>query len=110
MAAQMFKSFIIGLLRASGHEVQVTTRDYSQTLALLRMHHIEATVMGRHGGRAIVARRMQPLPVEAVVRGYLEGSGWKEYRESQSVCGVALPAGLKKCLPCFTRMIVCNRS
>ena len=47
-------------------------------------------------GRAIVAKRMQPLPVEAVVRGYLEGSGWKEYRESQSVCGVALPAGLKQ--------------
>ena len=47
-------------------------------------------------GRAIVARRMQPLPVEAVVRGYLEGSGWKEYRESQSVCGVALPPGLKQ--------------
>ncbi len=47
-------------------------------------------------GRAIVARRMRPLPVEAVVRGYLEGSGWKEYRESQSVCGVALPAGLKQ--------------
>ena len=47
-------------------------------------------------GRAIVAKRMQPLPVEAVVRGYLEGSGWKEYRESQSVCGVALPPGLKQ--------------
>ena len=47
-------------------------------------------------GRAIVVRRMQPLPVEAVVRGYLEGSGWKEYRESQSVCGVALPPGLKQ--------------
>jgi phosphoribosylaminoimidazole-succinocarboxamide synthase len=47
-------------------------------------------------GRAIVAKRMQPLPVEAVVRGYLEGSGWKEYRETQSVCGVALPPGLKQ--------------
>src|SRR5258706_1141587 len=47
-------------------------------------------------GRAVVAKRMQPLPVEAVVRGYLEGSGWKEYRESQSGCGVALPPGLKQ--------------
>ena len=47
-------------------------------------------------GRAIVARRLHPLPVEAVVRGYLEGSGWKEYRDSQSVCGVALPPGLKQ--------------
>ena len=47
-------------------------------------------------GRGIVVRRMEPLPVEAVVRGYLEGSGWKEYQESGSVCGVLLPAGLKR--------------
>jgi phosphoribosylaminoimidazole-succinocarboxamide synthase len=47
-------------------------------------------------GRAIVARRLTPLPVEAVVRGYLEGSGWKEYQESGSVCGVPLPAGLAR--------------
>jgi phosphoribosylaminoimidazole-succinocarboxamide synthase len=47
-------------------------------------------------GRAIVVKRMEPLPVEAVVRGYLEGSGWKEYRESGGVCGVKLPAGLKR--------------
>jgi phosphoribosylaminoimidazole-succinocarboxamide synthase len=47
-------------------------------------------------GRAIVAKRMTTLPVEAVVRGYLEGSGWKEYQESGKVCGVALPAGLKR--------------
>jgi phosphoribosylaminoimidazole-succinocarboxamide synthase len=47
-------------------------------------------------GRAIVVKRMETLPVEAVVRGYLEGSGWKEYQESGKVCGVALPAGLKR--------------
>ncbi|MEO7742685.1 MAG: phosphoribosylaminoimidazolesuccinocarboxamide synthase [Usitatibacter sp.] len=47
-------------------------------------------------GRAIVARRLQPLPVEAVVRGYLEGSGWKEYREGGTVCGIALPPGLRR--------------
>jgi phosphoribosylaminoimidazole-succinocarboxamide synthase len=47
-------------------------------------------------GRSMVVRRMRPLPVEAVVRGYLEGSGWKEYQESQSVCGVKLPPGLKR--------------
>ena len=47
-------------------------------------------------GRSIVVKRMQPLPVEAVVRGYLEGSGWKEYQESGKVCGIALPAGLKR--------------
>jgi len=47
-------------------------------------------------GRAIVARRFQPLPIEAVVRGYLEGSGWQEYQQSRSVCGIALPEGLQR--------------
>jgi phosphoribosylaminoimidazole-succinocarboxamide synthase len=47
-------------------------------------------------GRAIVVRRLQPLPIEAVVRGYLEGSGWKEYQASQSVCGIKLPPGLQR--------------
>ena len=47
-------------------------------------------------GRSIVARKYRPLPVEAVVRGYLEGSGWKEYQERGRVCGVALPAGLAR--------------
>jgi phosphoribosylaminoimidazole-succinocarboxamide synthase len=47
-------------------------------------------------GRAIVVRRLKPLPVEAVVRGYLEGSGWKEYQASQSVCGIQLPPGLQR--------------
>ncbi len=45
--------------------------------------------------RSMLVRRLKPIPVEAVVRGYLAGSGWKEYQESQSVCGVSLPAGLK---------------
>ncbi len=47
-------------------------------------------------GRSIVVKRMKPLPVEAVVRGYLEGSGWKEYQETGKVCGVPLPPGLKR--------------
>jgi phosphoribosylaminoimidazole-succinocarboxamide synthase len=47
-------------------------------------------------GRSVVVRRMQPLPVEAVVRGYLEGSGWKEYQASGRVCGIPLPPGLKR--------------
>jgi phosphoribosylaminoimidazole-succinocarboxamide synthase len=45
--------------------------------------------------RSMLVRRLKPIPVEAVVRGYLAGSGWKEYQDSQSVCGVPLPAGLK---------------
>jgi phosphoribosylaminoimidazole-succinocarboxamide synthase len=46
-------------------------------------------------GRAVVAKRLQPILVEAVVRGYLAGSGWKEYQANGSVCGIALPAGLQ---------------
>lgn len=46
-------------------------------------------------GRAMLVRRLKPIPVEAVVRGYLAGSGWAEYQAGQSVCGVKLPAGLK---------------
>ncbi len=45
-------------------------------------------------GRSMLVKRLRPLPVEAVVRGYLAGSGWAEYQRSRSVCGVALPAGL----------------
>lgn len=46
-------------------------------------------------GRSMLVKRLTPLPVEAVVRGYLAGSGWKEYQSSGAVCGVALPPGLK---------------
>jgi phosphoribosylaminoimidazole-succinocarboxamide synthase len=46
-------------------------------------------------GRSMLVKRLKPIPVEAVVRGYLAGSGWQEYRATQSVCGVPLPAGLK---------------
>ena len=46
-------------------------------------------------GRSMLVKRLKPLPVEAVVRGYLAGSGWAEYQVSQSVCGVPLPAALK---------------
>jgi phosphoribosylaminoimidazole-succinocarboxamide synthase len=46
--------------------------------------------------RAVVVKRLRPLPVEAVVRGYLIGSGWKDYQRSGSVCGIALPPGLRQ--------------
>lgn len=45
-------------------------------------------------GRGVIVRKFKPLPVEAIVRGYLVGSGWKEYQQTQSVCGINLPAGL----------------
>jgi len=47
-------------------------------------------------GRAVVAKRLQPILVEAVVRGYLIGSGWSDYKKTGAVCGVELPAGLKQ--------------
>jgi phosphoribosylaminoimidazole-succinocarboxamide synthase len=46
-------------------------------------------------GRSMLVKRLKPLPIEAVVRGYLAGSGWKEYQQTGMVCGVALPPGLK---------------
>ncbi len=46
-------------------------------------------------GRAVIAMRLKPLPVEAVVRGYLIGSGWKDYQRTGSVCGIELPPGLR---------------
>jgi len=47
-------------------------------------------------GRAMLCRRTRPVPIECVARGYLSGSGWKEYQQSGSVCGVVLPAGLRE--------------
>ncbi|MDP2923876.1 MAG: phosphoribosylaminoimidazolesuccinocarboxamide synthase [Candidatus Omnitrophota bacterium] len=47
-------------------------------------------------GRSMLVLKTKPLPVECVVRGYLSGSGWKEYQQKQSVCGIKLPAGLKE--------------
>lgn len=47
-------------------------------------------------GRSLVVYKYKVLPIEAVVRGYLEGSGWSEYQQSQSVCGIKLPAGLQR--------------
>ncbi len=47
-------------------------------------------------GRSMLVLKTKPLPVECVVRGYLSGSGWKEYKEKQSVCGIKLPAGLRE--------------
>jgi len=47
-------------------------------------------------GRAVVVKKLKPLPIEAVVRGYLIGSGWKDYQATGKVCGIALPKGLKQ--------------
>jgi phosphoribosylaminoimidazole-succinocarboxamide synthase len=56
---------------------------------------VKSVEIGEVRGRAVVATKLRPLPVEAVVRGYLIGSGWKDYQRSGSVCGIELPAGLQ---------------
>ena len=56
---------------------------------------VAANEVAQVQGRAMLVKRLRPLPIEAVVRGYLAGSGWAEYQRSGAVCGVALPAGLK---------------
>ena len=56
---------------------------------------VSAADIPQVAGRSMLVKRLKPIPVEAVVRGYLVGSGWKEYQATQSVCGVRLPAGLK---------------
>jgi phosphoribosylaminoimidazole-succinocarboxamide synthase len=57
-------------------------------------------------GRSMVVRKTEVVPIECVARGYLAGSGWKEYQRSQTVCGIPLPAGLEECArlpePIFT--------
>jgi phosphoribosylaminoimidazole-succinocarboxamide synthase len=66
-------------------------------LSDLRIEDIVADPLERQqlAGRAMIVKRLRALPLEAVIRGYLSGSGFKDYRATQSICGVALPPGLK---------------
>ncbi len=67
-------------------------------LARLALRNIipDATERAEIGQRATVARRLRPLPVEAVVRGHVIGSGWKDYQATGSICGIPLPEGLQQ--------------
>ncbi|MEO7549350.1 MAG: phosphoribosylaminoimidazolesuccinocarboxamide synthase [Ramlibacter sp.] len=56
---------------------------------------VDSAEVAQIAGRSMLVKRLKPIPVEAVVRGYLAGSGWQEYQSSRSVCGVPLPSGLK---------------
>ncbi len=56
----------------------------------------DAELVGALEKRAIIVRRLEPLPIEAVVRGYLIGSGWRDYQRSGQICGVDLPSGLEQ--------------
>jgi phosphoribosylaminoimidazole-succinocarboxamide synthase len=69
---------------------------FELTRDLIPNHLISFTegVPGEARGRGLVVRKLQMLPVECVVRGYLSGSGWKDYQRTGAVCGIGLPAGL----------------
>jgi phosphoribosylaminoimidazole-succinocarboxamide synthase len=56
----------------------------------------DAAALGDLAGRSMLVRRAEMLPIECIVRGYLAGSGWKEYQRGQTVCGISLPAGLRQ--------------
>jgi phosphoribosylaminoimidazole-succinocarboxamide synthase len=69
---------------------------FETTGRIVPNHLISEDVPDEVAGRAIRVKRLEMFPVECVVRGYLSGSGWKEYKESQSVCGIDLPGGLQE--------------
>jgi len=69
---------------------------FETTGQIVPNHLLDQEVPEEVAGRALRVRRLEMYPVECVVRGYLSGSGWKEYRASQSVCGIELPEGLQE--------------
>ena len=78
---------------------------FERTRAIIANHLAELTLeevlpdaeeRRQAAGRAIVVRKLRPLPAEAIVRGYLAGSGWKDYRRTGALCGIALPEGLRE--------------
>ncbi len=69
---------------------------FELTSDLIPNHFISDDVPEEVTDRAIVARKLEMYPVECIVRGYLSGSGWKEYQQSGEVCGIALPGGLQE--------------
>ncbi|MGZ8666734.1 MAG: phosphoribosylaminoimidazolesuccinocarboxamide synthase [Solirubrobacterales bacterium] len=72
---------------------------FETTGEIVPNHYISEDVPEEVSDRAIRVRKLEMYPVECVVRGYLSGSGWKEYRESGEVCGIALPEGLRESDP-----------
>lgn len=67
---------------------------FEQLADVVPNHLVDAEIPAEFAGRAMACRKLSMVPVECVARGYLAGSGWREYRQSRSVCGVALPGGL----------------
>ena len=69
---------------------------FGRTADIVPNHFVSTDVPDEVRGRALVVRKLEIFPVECVVRGYLSGSGWKEYRRDGSVCGIELPPGLRE--------------
>jgi phosphoribosylaminoimidazole-succinocarboxamide synthase len=69
---------------------------FEHTAGIVPNHLLSFDVPQEAHGRAMVVRKLEIFPVECVVRGYLSGSGWKEYRDSGAVCGIGLPEGLRE--------------
>jgi phosphoribosylaminoimidazole-succinocarboxamide synthase len=69
---------------------------FEATAEIVPNHLITEEVPAEVEGRALRVRKLEMYPIECVVRGYLSGSGWREYRESGAVCGIALPKGLRE--------------
>jgi phosphoribosylaminoimidazole-succinocarboxamide synthase len=69
---------------------------FRHTAGVVENHMLSSDVPDEVRGRALVVRKLEIFPVECVVRGYLSGSGWKEYKRSQAVCDIELPAGLRE--------------
>jgi phosphoribosylaminoimidazole-succinocarboxamide synthase len=69
---------------------------FETTGSIVPNHFIDEAVPDEVAGRAMRVKKLEMYPVECVVRGYLSGSGWKEYQRTQSVCGIELPSGLQE--------------
>lgn len=87
---------------------QISNFWFAQTAALCPNHLSQTPVatvlppgadLALYGKRAVVTKHLTPLPVEAIARGYLIGSGWKDYQASGTLCGIRLPAGLRQAEP-----------
>ena len=69
---------------------------FDKTAEIVPNHFISTAVPDDVRGRALVVQKLEIFPIECVVRGYLSGSGWKEYKRDGSVCGIELPPGLRE--------------
>jgi phosphoribosylaminoimidazole-succinocarboxamide synthase len=95
-----------GIPRKGEVLTQISHFWFDRTAALVPNHRLAATqdplpaVLAPHAaalaGRSMIVKKAKPLSIECVVRGYLAGSGWKEYRANRTVCGIALPEGLEE--------------